>query len=178
MLNLSKETIKTWIKNENAFKQLAKSMKINTIKYDKNLDQEFCNYLINTDIIFNNKIDIDLSWNTGENEVKLFKNFLVEWIKMKKYPIFQSILIPETPSISYFLEPIYSLLKHIDEEKVLVSQWKFLSSLTFNSSFLFISIIVIVCADVCNLIILTSLRCHSNKISYLGTYEKNRLFLL
>ena len=61
MLNLSKETIKTWIKNENAFKQLAKSMKMNTIKYDKIFDQEFCNYLINTDILFNNKIDIDLS---------------------------------------------------------------------------------------------------------------------
>ena len=41
---------------------------------------------------------------------------------MKKYPIFQSILIPETPSISYFIEPIYDLLKHIGEEKILVSQ--------------------------------------------------------
>ena len=41
MLNANTRTKSLWIKNESAFKELAKGMKMNVLKYEKPFDNEF-----------------------------------------------------------------------------------------------------------------------------------------
>ena len=69
-----------------------------------------------------------MSKNSGVEEINLFKEFLTKWFKMKKYPIFKEILFSDTISSSYYLEPIYDLLKQMGQENILVSQWKLIKT--------------------------------------------------
>ena len=130
MLILNKLTMVIWNKNEKAFRNLAKNTSIRILKYDLQLNKEFLNYLINSEVLLNHKICIELSKNSGIEEINLFKEFLAKWFKMKKYPIFKEILFSDTISSSYYLEPIYDLLKQMGQgqENILVSQWKLIKT--------------------------------------------------
>ena len=130
MLILNKSTMVIWNKNENAFRNLAKNTSIRILKFDLQFSKEFLNYLINSEVLLNHKICIELSKNSVIEEINLFKEFLTKWFKMKKYPIFKEILFSDTISSSYYLEPIYDLLKQMGQgqENILVSQWKLIKT--------------------------------------------------
>ena len=126
LLNLSKSTKIVWRKNENAFREWSKGMKMEIVKYQKPLDEEYLKYLKDHDILLNCKIWIELDSECGN--IALFNDFPVDWLSKNKWPLFHDISIPNSVSIAYFVEKIYNLLRLMNEgqEKILINKWEFI----------------------------------------------------
>ena len=136
LCNLSAQTKQVWVKNQQAFRERGKNMKMNIIKYKVAFDEQFKNYLANPEVLLNNKISVIL-YSTQE-WINLFGEFLTNCLKENKWPIFEDIEIPEWMSVSYFLEPLYNTLKQMDEnqESVIAKNWKILSTRYSNKDYL------------------------------------------
>ena len=96
-----------------------------TIKYDKEFDKQFINYLSNPEILLNNKISVQLS--STQKWINLFAKFLRYLLKSNKRPIFDDIdFLGYSICTSYFAEPLYNMLKQMgdNQESLIVKNWK------------------------------------------------------
>ena len=128
LCSLNKQTRQVWIKNQHAFSERAKNMAMNILQYKDYFDEQFKEYLSDPEILLNNKICIKLD-STIEC-LNLFVDFFTGWFEANKWPIFEDITMPESISVSYFVEPLYNVLKQMGENQkdTIVKHWKILSS--------------------------------------------------